>query len=131
MFVFKLKTASVGTGAENTRSEHSVGPRLYWFKCGLNGQILDAVLDSAATVTCIARRCVSSSNVLSKITPSPYKGLPILDANEKPLAAREVIKVTFTAGKPQLSLDITVVIVDDLPYSCLVGTSLLSKLETW
>ena len=92
---------------------------------------MDAVLDSAATRCCIARRCVSSNSVLRKLVAQPYDGLPLLDANKKPLAATHIIKVNFAAGTPLLSFSIDFVIVKDLPFSCIIGTELLSKLESW
>ena len=105
--------------------------RLYWFKCKLNGQLLDCVLDSAATQCCIARRCVSSSPTLRRLPLKPYVGQPLLDANRRPLSANHVIKVQFNMGTPLLSLHVDVVVVDHLPYSCIVGTTLLSQLDKW
>ena len=132
----KLNMAPSGTGAGETRSEVNAVNiptvrRVYWFKCKLNGQLFDAMLDSGATVCCVARRCVSSSAALSKLPVRPYTGRPLLDANKRPLAAREELSVSFVAGSPALSLNVTMVIVDDLPYSCIIGTTLLSKLENW
>ena len=132
----KLSSAPPGTGAATTSSGINAmcspsARKLYWFKCKLNGQWFDALLDCAATVCCIARRCVSSNAVLCRLPVSRYNGPPILDANEKPLSAREQLSISFVAGTPALCLNVTMVIVDDLPYSCIIGTSLLAMLESW
>ena len=136
LLIKKLISAPPGTGATKTGSDNDVvhsstARKLYWFKCKLNGQLFDALLDSAATICCIARRCVSSNSVLRKLPVVPYVGPPLLDANRRPLAASGKIKLSFVAGSPALCLDVSMVIVDDLPYSCIVGTSLLSKLKNW
>ena len=89
------------------------------------------MLDSAATQCCIARRCVSSSPILKRLPLKPYIGEPLLDANRRPLAANYVISVQFVAGTPSCSISVDMVVVDDLPYSCIVGTSLLAKVERW
>ena len=132
----KLISAPPGTGANTTSSGINAmcspsARKLYWFKCKLNGQWFDALLDCAATVCCIARRCVSSNATLCRLPVSPYSGPPILDANKRPLLAREQLLISFVAGTPALSLNITMVIVDDLPYSCIIGTSLLTMLNNW
>ena len=57
----------------------------------------------------IARRCVAFNSVLCNLPVAPYVDPPLLDANRKPLA-------------PALSLDVSMVIVDDIPYSCIIGT---------
>ena len=97
----------------------------------MNFQLIDCVLDSAATQCCIARRCVSSSPILRDLPLKPYTGAPLLDANQRPLAANFVISVQFVAGTPSCSISVDMVVVDDLPYSCIVGTSLLAKLNNW
>ena len=131
--VKKLIRAPVNPGAVNISDTMpvSTSKQLYWFTCRLNGQKLDAVLDSGATVTCVARRCVTGSPQLNQLPLIPYTGKPLLDANRKPLSARHVISTKFVVGVPALSVDVNIVVVDDLPYSCLVGTNLLSKLKTW
>ncbi len=121
-------------GAENTRSSTDIGLRthkLYWFKCKLDQQLIDSVLDSAATQCCIARRCVTSSPILGRLPLKPYNGEPLLDANQRPISASHVISVQFVAGTPCCSVSIDVVVVDHLPYSCIIGTSLLAKFKSW
>ena len=105
--------------------------KLYWFKCKLNGQLFYALLDCGATLCCIARRCVTSNPVLSNMPVTAYTGRPLLDANKNPLSAKEEITLFFVAGVPALRLKVSMVIVDDLPYSCIIGTNLLSKLKNW
>ena len=132
-----MKGASAFAGAENSHSDTNSGPntfpehKLYWFKCKLNGHILDCLLDSGASVTCIAKQCVTSNPILSQLIQKPYTGPILLDANRKPLSAKYVIRANFIAGTPVLSLDIDMVIVENFPYSCIVGTNLLSKLKHW
>ena len=75
------------SGAVNTRkidgmSDSTTVNRLYWFRCKLNGQLLDFMLDSAATQCCIAKRCVTSSPFLPNLMPKPYVGRPLLYANQ-------------------------------------------------
>ena len=89
------------------------------------------MLDSAATQCCIAKRCVNSSASLRTLHPKPYRGMPLLDANQRPLAVLHVITVQFATGTPECKLTVDMVVVDDLPYSCIIGTSLLSKLNCW
>ena len=128
MQIKKLIMASAGTaGADIGVRVH----KLYWFKCKLSGQLLDCVLDSAATQCCIAKRCVSSSPILRNLPLKLYCGEPLLDANRRPLTATHVISIEFQVGKPLLSLQVDVVVVDHLPYSCIVGTTFLSRLESW
>ena len=120
--------ASVGTAGANVGVHVH---KLYWVKCKLSGQLLDCVLDSAATQCCIAKRCVSSSPILRKLPLKPYCGEPLLDANRRPLPATHVISVEFQVGKPLLSLRVDVIVVDHLPYSCIIGTTFLSRLKSW
>ena len=89
------------------------------------------MLDSAATQCCIAKRCVNSSSLLRKLQPKPYQGKPLLDANRRPIAVLHVITVQFVTGMPECRLTIDMVVVDNLPYSCIIGTTLLSKLNCW
>ncbi len=124
------------SGAENTRPTVGVVDsgtvhRLYWFKCKLNGQLLDCMLDSAATRCCIAKRCVTSSPFLRTLTPKPYRGRPLLDANQKPIAVMHVITVQFMAGSHECELTVDMVVIDGLAYSCIIGTTLLSMLNSW
>ena len=129
----KLNKASATAGAETTKydTDHNTMYQLYLFTGKINGQVLDCVLDSGATVTCIPRRCVTSSPTLSKLPLIPYTGRTLLDANRNPLSAKYVISTKFVVSMPSLSLDVDLIVVDNLPYSCLVGTSLLSKLQNW
>ena len=109
--------APLHAGAEtiNTHDTPEVR-RLYWFKGRLNGQSIDCMLDSGATKSCIAKRCVTSSPILSKLPWQPYVGKPLVDANERPLSACHEIVVRFVVGDPAISLTIKLVIVDSLPY---------------
>ena len=114
----------------NTAETRAPTRRLYWFKSKLNGQLLDCVLDSAATVTCIAKRCVTSSSILKSLPRRPYKGV-VVGASNKPLDVDYFIRVNMVVGSPAESVSIDVVIVENLPYSCIVGTDVLAKFERW
>ena len=103
---------------------------LYWFMCRINNQPLECVLDSAATVTCVARRCITSNPVLNRLKLRVYTGT-VVDANKKPLSAKHSIRVTLVVGYPAISMEVDIVVVDDLPYSCLLGTDVLSKFRNW
>ena len=106
--------------------------KLYWFAARLNGQHFDFLLDCGATVCCIAKRCVASNRVLRNLPRSPYKGPQLCGANNQPLQADTMIKLTLEVGTPTLRMDIDFVIVEDLPYSCIAGNgTFLASLKQW
>ena len=104
--------------------------KLYWFKSKISGQLMESVLDSAATVSCIARRCITSNRVLNKLSLQPCNDV-VLGANKKPLVAKHYVRVTIVVGSPSVSVDVDMIVVDNLPYSCLIGTDVLSKFRNW
>ena len=121
--------AGAGTnGATETCNPNT--RKLYWFKARLSGQLFDCVLDSAATVTCIAKRCVTSNPILRSLPRHPYQGT-VVGALQKPLDAKHSIRVNMVVGSPAVSVNIDIVIVENLPYSCLVGTDVLASFEKW
>ena len=126
-------SAAAGATTDDTSTETcnlSNIRKLYWFKSKLNGQLLDCVLDSAATITCIAKRCVTSNPTLKRLRKFPYNG-SVLGANKQPLDASYFIRAHMVVGSPAVSVDVTMLIVNNLPYSCLVGTDVLSKFDRW
>ena len=51
---------------------------------------MDCVLDSAATVTCIAKRCITSNPYLAKLKRHPYPEA-VFDANKNMLNVQKMI----------------------------------------
>ena len=91
---------------------------------------MDCVLDSAATVTCIAKRCITSNPYLAKLKRLPYTEA-VFDANKNMLNVQNFVQGTICVGSPAVSRNIKLVIVDGLPYSCLVGIDYLSTFNSW
>ena len=86
-------------GARTNGTTETCNPntrRLYWFKARLSGQLFDCVLTSAATVTCIAKRCVTSNPVLRSLPQFAYPGM-VVGALQKPLDAKHFIRVNTTS----------------------------------
>ena len=104
---------------------------LMWIRGEVNGQLLDILLDSGATKSCIAMRCVTASPYLSSLPRRPYSGKLLVDVNNNPIKTSFEITCPLALGRPALSVNVTFVVVDDLSYSCIVGTNFLNKLETW
>ena len=74
---------------------------------------------------------MTSSRFLRNLTPKPYLGKPLLDANQRPIAVMHVITVQFVAGSPEGKLEVDMCVIEDLAYSCIIGTPLLAKLNSW
>ena len=66
---------------------------LLWFKGKLSNQMIDIMLDCGATVSCIAKRCVTGNPVLNKVPRLPYHGPPLEGANGQLLSALSIIHV--------------------------------------
>ena len=112
-------------------SKNDGNNNLLWFKGKLDKQLFDFLLDCGASTCCIAKRCVTSNHVLNKLSKFPYKGPGLVDVNGNPLVAETFIRVNFTVGTPELSLNVDFVVVENLPYSCIVGVNLLNVLKNW
>ena len=104
---------------------------LVWVKVKLNNQLLDSLLDSGASRSCIARRCVTASPLLKKLPRFPYTGPPLLDVNKNPIPVVDTIRVSLIIGTPALCVQMDFVVIDDLPYSSILGGDFLNKLESW
>ena len=104
---------------------------LMWVKGKANNQYLDMMIDSGASMSCIASRCVNASPHLKNVTRLPYSGPGLVGVNGKPLRTLFEIKIPLTLGSPQLSITLHLVVVDDLPYSCILGLNFLRKFNTW
>ena len=112
-------------GAENTYLNDSVDAtengNLMWIRGDLNNQFIDMMLDSGATTSCIASRCVNASPWLKGLPRKLYHGRGLFDVNGKPLNTAFEIQTSLKIGNPQLSFDVKFVVVDNLPYSCILG----------
>ena len=56
---------------------------LLWLNRTLNGQPIPMLLDSGATVCCLAKRCFNRSPCLQNVLLQPYLGPGLLDANRQ------------------------------------------------
>ena len=80
------------------------GTQLLWLKGHLNGKPLDMMLDSGATVCCLAKRCFEASPNLKHECLIPYNGPGLLDTNGNFLRPCGIIKEPLTLGTPNLIL---------------------------
>lgn len=76
-------------------------------------------------------RCVLSSKHLRNLKRSEYTDNPLVGANGKPLQPMFTIECTITLGSPALSVQCTFVVVQDLPFSCIIGESTLLGFNSW
>ena len=106
-------------------------PTLLWLKGTLAGHELPMLLDSGATVCCIAQCCVEASPQLRSLFCKPYIGSGLLDANGEIIMPSYVITFPVVVGSPSTSLTVSFVVIKLLPYSCIIGTSLLNQLKKW
>ena len=105
--------------------------KLLWFKGKLNEKLFDILLDCGASTCCIARRCITSNKVLNSLPKIKYNGPGLIDVNGNTLDVENVVRLRFTAGSPEISIEIDFVVVSQLPYSCIIGTSMLNMLHYW
>ena len=134
LYFKKLDRAPTDIGAENkvfVDESPTFVKRLLWFKSNINGQLIDCLLDCGASVSCIARRCVNANPLLRKLPMLPFHGPSIVDVNGNPLVCNNIIVVNLSVGTPPLQLSLKLVIVDKLPYSCIIGTNFLNILDNW
>ena len=117
-------------GNENNRKIYYNGS-LMWIRGKINNQFIDMLLDSGATMSCIANRCVTASPYLKNLTRHPYIGPGLLDVNGNPLSSLFEIRAPLVIGNPRLSIDVKFIVVDNLPYSCIIGMNFLKKLDFW
>ena len=105
--------------------------KLKWIRGKVNNQFLDIMLDSGATNSCIARRCVTASSYLKDLPRHPYNGPGLVDVNGNSVSVAFVIRAPLVLGSPSISIYTNFAVVDDLPYSCILGSDYLDKLERW
>ena len=120
-----------------TPHEHESRPSLLneskflWITGTLNGQSISMMLDSGATICCLARKCFTGSRCLQNLTLTTYFGPGILDANGKVMKPSGTIKVPLVIGQPAVLHTVEFIIIDELPYSCIIGLSFLNKFSHW
>ena len=66
---------------------------LMWIRGEVNKQFIDMLLDSGASISCIAERCVTASSSLRNFQRKQYQGPGLIDVNGNPLAAAYEIRV--------------------------------------
>ena len=126
-----VEEGHTGASLNETQEERTMTPKLLWLKGTVSGQELPVLLDSGATVCCVAKRCVEASHELKTLPRKPYSGYGLLDANGEIITPSFVITAPIVMGRPAISLTVNFVVIDSLPYSCIIGLSLLSKLKQW
>ena len=104
---------------------------LIWIHAKLGEQKLPMMIDSGATPNCLASRCVEASLFLRKLPRKKYEGNHIIDANGNHINPLFSIKGSLKLGTPTLSLDTEFLVVDSLPFSCIIGQNTLSKFSKW
>ena len=123
---YEPKTANVSSSVSDNHSKS-----LIWVSGYFNGKQLPAIIDSGAIPCCIALRCVLNSPKLKCIMRQKYIGDRIIDANGNPVAPEFVIFVPLMLGQPAFSVTESFIVVKDLPFSCIIGQTLLNKLNNW
>ena len=106
-------------------------PNLLWLTGTLHGQQIPMMLDSGATVCCLAKRCFTGSPYLQNLPLQGYTGPGLLDANGQIMKPFGVIKAPLVVGHPAVSHTVEFMIIDALPYSCILGLSFLNKFTKW
>ena len=102
-----------------------------WIFACLNEQPIPVMLDTGATPSCIALRCITANAVLSKLPRKPYLGLGITAANGENLQPDFIVTVTVTMGNPTTLVNVDILVIKNLPYSCIFGQNLLQLFDTW
>ena len=105
---------------------------LIWVKAVLNNnQTKPSMIDSGANPNCISMRCVQGSSHLRHLERSLYSGKRIFDAKGDLIEPNFVIKCSLSLGTPKLTIDTEFVVVETLPFSCIIGQKTLKVFETW
>ena len=143
---FKRVEASVeqlaeATGTENTASSPHCNPNvtdnpnakssLLWMKGKIAHQLLDMFLDCGTSVSCISKQCVAASPSLKQLQQSVYTGPGLVGVNGRPLKVLYKVWAPVVIGNPAISLQVLFAIIEDLPYSCIIGLDFLSQLKCW
>ena len=104
---------------------------LIWVNVCLNGQQVPAMVDSGANPNCISLRCVQGSHYLKHLTKVEYSGKQIVDANGEPIQPSYVIKCKLLLGTPCIEIETEFVVIDTLPFSCIIGQTTLHTFSSW
>ena len=112
-------------------SENQQPAPLLWLTGKLNGQPIDMLLDSGATICCLAKCCFTSSQNLRTLSVKPYCGPGIMGANGTLLKPYGLVNLPISVGNPTISYTVEFIIIEDLPYSCILGLSFLNLLQKW
>ena len=104
---------------------------LIWIKACLGGQELPAMIDSGANPNCLSLRCVQGSEWLRKVQRHQYSGKGIVDANGEPIQPSFVIKCCLTVGSPKIVVNTEFVVIQSLPFSCIIGQHTLMRFSSW
>ena len=104
---------------------------LIWSTARISGQELPVMFDTGATPNCIALRCVIASPILNRLPRQSYQGKGIIDANGNLLQPKFVINPTLKIGSPSISLQTPFLVIDTLPFSCILGQNTFSKFSKW
>ena len=104
---------------------------LLWIQGKINHQPLRILLDCGATISCIAKRCVTASSQLKNLARLPYNGDTLIDVNGNPLNAEFVINCSIELGNPPLLSNVEFVVIEGLPYSCILGLNFLKSVNSW
>lgn len=97
----------------------------------LQEQELPAMLDTGANPNCISKRCVEASDILRVLPRHPYSGKNIVDANGQPLKPLYVLKCHLQIGSPTLMLPTELIVIEYLPFSCIIGQKTLRTFTSW
>ena len=92
-------------------------------------QLLDMFLDCGATVSCISKRCVAASPSLKQLQQSVYTGPGLVRVNGGPLKVLYTVCAPVVIGNPAVFLQVQFAVIEDLPYSCIIGLDFLSQLK--
>ncbi len=97
----------------------------------LDSQTIPSMVDSGANPNCISLRCVQGSSHLRRLEKHPYSGRRICDAKGELIEPNFVIKCQITLGTPKLTFWTEFVVMESLPFSCIIGQKTLKVFESW
>ena len=95
-----VEKGHTGASLNETQEERIMTPKLLWLKGTVSGQELSVLLNSGATVCCIAKRCVEASHELKTLPRKPYSGYGLLDANGEIITPSFVITAPTVMVRP-------------------------------
>ena len=105
--------------------------KLMWIASTINGQQLPVMVDTGATPSCVALRCVEASPHLKSLPRREYVGAGIFTANGDALKPNFVITVHIVMGCPAVSITTELLVIKELPYSCIFGQNVLQQFPSW